>query len=66
MEATEEMNNAEIMQKAVEDFTRVQRWMLLVDKDSSAYKEMHERYIELKAILSNLGVNLTDLDKIKG
>lgn len=66
MEVMEEMNNAEIIQKAVEDFSRIQKWMLSVrTKDLETYNMMYERYIELKVILSSLGVNLTDIDKIK-
>lgn len=29
------------------------------------YESMHKRYIELKVTLSSLGVNLTELDRIK-
>lgn len=62
----EEMNNAEILQKAVEDFSRIQKWMISVkDKDLETYNMMYERYIELKVVLSSLGVNLAELDKIK-
>ena len=62
----EEMNNAEIIQKAIEDFSRVQKWMLSVkEKDITTYNLMYERYIELKVTLISLGVNLTELDKIK-
>lgn len=62
----EEMNNAEIIQKAIEDFSRVQKWMLSVkEKDITTYNLMYERYIELKVTLTSLGVNLTELDKIK-
>ena len=39
--------------------------MKLSQKDSDAYTEMKERYIELKVILTVAGVNLTELDKIK-
>lgn len=35
------------------------------DKDPDTYNSMHDRYIELKVTLSSLGVNLTELDKIK-
>ncbi|MEZ3516897.1 MAG: hypothetical protein K1W37_17025 [Lachnospiraceae bacterium] len=60
------MNNAEIIQKAIEDFSRVQKWMLSVkEKDITTYNLMYERYIELKVTLTSLGVNLTELDKIK-
>ena len=33
--------------------------------DMETYNSMHDRYIELKVTLSSLGVNLTELDKIK-
>ncbi len=55
----------EMMQKNIEEFTRLQQYMLLVEKDSPAYKTMKIRYIELKVILNSSGVNLTELDMIK-
>lgn len=60
------MNHDESMQRNVEDFTRIQKYMkLCTDKDSALYIEMKSRYIELKVILSNQGVNLSELDFIK-
>ena len=59
------MTEKEMMQRNIEDFSRIQRYMLLTDKDSEAYKAMKERYVELKIILSASGVNLTELDHIK-
>jgi hypothetical protein len=35
------------------------------EKDITTYNLMYERYIELKVTLTSLGVNLTELDKIK-
>lgn len=49
----------------VEEFSRIQRYMRLSDKNSEAYGEMKERYIELKVILTASGINITELDKIK-
>ncbi|MCI8929225.1 MAG: hypothetical protein HFI96_16375 [Lachnospiraceae bacterium] len=61
------MSEKEMMQKNVEEFGRLQKYMLLTqDKESAAYKEMKGRYIELKVILTASGVNLTELDLIKG
>lgn len=58
MEAVEDMMK--------EEFSRLQKWMLSAkDKDADTYSLMHERYDELKVILSNLSVNITALDKIK-
>ncbi len=55
-----------MMQRNVEDFSRIQKYLVLVqDKESAAYKEIKDRYIELKVILTASGINLTELDKIK-
>ena len=59
------MTEKEMLQKNIEEFSRLQGYMLLVDKDSEAYKSMKVRYTELKVILSASGVNLTELDRIK-
>lgn len=60
------MTEKELMQRNVEEFARLQKYMILTqDKDSAAYKEMKGRYIELKIILTVSGVNLTELDVIK-
>lgn len=59
------MTEKEMLQRNIEDFSRIQRYMSLAEKDSDAYKAMKERYIELKIILTVSGVNLTELDYIK-
>lgn len=59
------MTEKELLQKNIEEFSRLQSYMLACDKASGAYKLMKERYIELKVILSALGVNLTELDRVK-
>ena len=59
------MTEKEMLQKNVEEFSRLQNYMLLSDKNSEAYRVMKDRYIELKIILTNSGINLTELDKIK-
>lgn len=59
------MTEKELMQKNIEEFSRLQSYMLACEKDSSAYKLMKERYVELKVILSSSGVNLTELDRVK-
>lgn len=54
-----------MLKVSVEEFSRVQKYMLLIqDKESAAYKEIKDRYIELKVILTASGINLTELDKI--
>lgn len=60
------MAEKEMMQRNVEDFSRIQKYLVLVqDKESAAYQEIKDRYIELKVILTAFGINLTELDKIK-
>lgn len=60
------MTEKEMMKIAIEEFSRLQKYMVLTqDKESAAYKEMHERYTDLKAILTSSGVNITEIDRIK-
>lgn len=59
------MAEGEMLKLSVEEFSRLQQYMLMMEKDSAACKAMKIRYIELKVILSSSGVNLTELDMIK-
>lgn len=59
------MSDKEMLQKNVEEFARLQDYMVDTDKESVAYKKMKRRYIELKVILTSSGVNITELDIIK-
>jgi hypothetical protein len=59
------MTDKELLQKNVEEFSRLQSYMMLCDKDSQVYKAMKVRYIELKVILTASSVNITELDIIK-
>lgn len=59
------MAEGEMLNLSVEEFSRLQGYMLLVDKGSEAYAAMKVRYAELKVILQSSGVNLTDIDRIK-
>ena len=59
------MTEGEMLKLSVEEFSRIQRYMSLSEKDSESYNAMKERYIELKIILSASGVNLAELDHIK-
>lgn len=62
-----EMSKEEIMKNAMDDFKKIQKYMLLARKEnaSETYAELKEEYFVLKALLNSLGVNLTDIDKIK-
>ena len=59
------MTKEEPMQKNVEEFSRLQDYMITCEKNSETYKRMKRRYIELKVILTASGVNLTELDFIE-
>ena len=59
------MSDKELMQKNIEEFSRLQDYMIDTEKESAAYRKMKRRYIELKVILTSSGVNLTELDIIK-
>ena len=59
------MTEKEMLKLSVEEFSRLQSYMLLADKQSDIYKAMKIRYIELKVILTSSGINLSELDRIK-
>lgn len=60
-------NGAEIIKDALNDFQKVQRHMMLAKEENAVrtYAALKDDYISLKALLTSLGVNLTDIDKIK-
>ena len=60
-------DNAEIIKTAIDDFREIQRYMFLAKEEnaSKTYAELKEKYISLKALRNVLGVDLTDIDKIK-
>ena len=61
------MSKEEILKNAMDEFQKVQRRMLLARKEnaSETYADLKEDYLYLKVLLNTLGVNFTDLDKIK-
>ena len=63
----EEMNNAEIIKNAMDDFKKIQNYMLIAKEENATktYITLKDEYLSLKALLTVLGVNLTDIDKIK-
>ena len=60
-------NSAEIAKTTIDDFREIQKYMVLAKKENATetYAELKEKYISLKALLNVIGVNLTELDKIK-
>jgi len=57
----------EITKAALDDFRKIQEYMLLARKENATetYAKLKDEYLTLKAILHVSGVNLTDIDKIK-
>lgn len=53
------MTEKEMLQKNIEEFSRLQDYMIDSEKGSTAYKKMKRRYTELKVILTASGINLT-------
>lgn len=42
------MKEKEMLKVSIEEFSRLQDYMIDIDKESNAYKKMKRRYIELK------------------
>lgn len=59
------MTEKEMLKISVEEFDRVQDYMISCEKDSEVYKKLKRRYTALKVILTASGINLTELDIIK-
>ena len=62
-----EMSKEEIMKNAMDDFGEIQEYMTSAHTENATetYAVLKKKYLRLKALLNNLGVNLTDIDEIK-
>lgn len=60
-------NGLEITKAAIEDFKKIQDYMILAKEENAekTYAKLKDEYLSLKAILTVAGVNLTDIDKMK-
>lgn len=59
------MTEKEMIKITIEEFERLQDYMVSTEKDSESYRKMKRRYIALKVILTASGINLEELDFIK-
>lgn len=59
------MTEKEMLKISIEEFDRVQDYMISCEKDSEVYRKLKRRYTALKVILTASGINLTELDIIK-
>lgn len=60
-------NGLEIIKAAIDDFRKIQEYMILAKKEnaSETYAKLKDEYLTLKALLNTAGVTLADIDKIK-
>lgn len=63
----EDVNNDEIIERSVLEFQKVQAHMKTAKEENAVrtYEGLKNDYLSLKAVLTSLGVNLTDIDFIK-
>lgn len=59
------MTEKEMLKVSIEEFDRIQDYMISCEKDTEVYRKLKRRYVALKVILSGFGVNLTEIDYIK-
>lgn len=64
-DSMDEMDNKEMIKVCVEEFSRLQGWMEMAEKNSELYRSMKTRYRDLKVILTAMSVNVTELDTIR-
>ena len=57
----------EVIKDALDDFKKIQEYMLLAKKENATetYAKLKDEYLTIKALLNVSGVNLADIDKIK-
>ena len=60
-------SNGEIIERSINEFQKVQAHMLIAREENATktYASLKNDYLSLKAVLNSLGVNMTDIDKIK-
>lgn len=60
-------SNGEIIKDVVDQFQKIQAHMRNAKSENAnvTYEGLKRDYLSLKAILTSLGVNLTDIDEIK-
>lgn len=60
-------SNGEIIERSINEFQKVQAHMMIAREENATktYASLKNDYLSLKAVLTSLGVNLTDIDRIK-
>lgn len=60
-------SNGEIIERNINEFQKIQAHMMIAKEENATktYASLKKDYRSLKAVLTSLGVNLTDIDEIK-
>ncbi len=60
-------SNGEIIERSINEFQKVQAHMIIAKEENATktYASLKKDYRSIKAVLTSLGVNLTDIDEIK-
>lgn len=60
-------DNGEIIERNINQFQKIQAHMMIAREENATktYASLKKDYRSLKAVLTSLGVNLTDIDEIK-
>ena len=60
-------NDGEVIERSINDFQKVQAHMKNAKREHAVetYEGLKKDYKSLKVLLNSLGVNLTDIDKMK-
>jgi len=59
------MTEKEMLKVSIEEFSRIQDYLIEDGGEGKAYNTMLKRYLDLKAMLQAFEINLTDIDRIK-
>lgn len=59
------MTEKEMLKISIEEFSRIQDYLIEDGGEGKAYNTMLKRYLDLKAMLQAFGINLTDIDRLK-
>ena len=59
--------DGEIIERSINEFQKVQAHMIIAKEENATktYASLKKDYRSIKAVLTSLGVNLTDIDEIK-
>ena len=60
-------SNGEIIERNINEFQKIQAHMIIAKEENATktYASLKKDYRSIKAVLTSLGVNLTDIDEIK-